>query len=281
MSYAAPVSIAAATSDAERHGRVARRLSPSPFLAEPLRALGYDSRELWAWDTYEQAVLAFVGHCRDAGRHKGGLVRLLEIGGGRRPLLTPQQAQAAGITYTVNDISARELELGPREFGRALFDVAGGVDPKEHGRHDLIISRMVMEHVRDAARAWTNMANLLAPGGVALAFHPTLYAPPFVMNWLIPDRLTAPALKFFFSDRHDGEFPKFPARYDLCIADPGVIEPAVNQAGFREALSAPFWGDRYFRHFPGVRTANDSLSALAEARDWRWLASYAYTIGRK
>ena len=29
----------------------------------------YDSRELWAWDTYEQAVLAFVGHCRDAGRH--------------------------------------------------------------------------------------------------------------------------------------------------------------------------------------------------------------------
>jgi hypothetical protein len=140
---------------------------------------------------------------------------------------------------------------------------------------------MVMEHVRDGARGWANMANLLAPGGVALAFHPTLYAPPFVINWLIPDRLTAPALKFFFSDRHDGEFPKFPARYDLCVADPGVIEPALHQAGFREALSAPFWGDRYFRHFPGVRTANDSLSALAEARDWRRLASYAYTIGRK
>jgi hypothetical protein len=51
MSYAAPVSITATTSDAERQGRVARRLSPSPFLAEPLRALGYDSRELWAWDT--------------------------------------------------------------------------------------------------------------------------------------------------------------------------------------------------------------------------------------
>ena len=73
MSYAAPVSITAATSDAARQARVARRLSPSPFLAEPLRALGYDSRELWAWDTYEQAVLAFVGHCRDAGRHKDEL----------------------------------------------------------------------------------------------------------------------------------------------------------------------------------------------------------------
>jgi len=60
MTYAARASIAAAAPDAEREGRVARRLSPSPFLAGPLRALGYDSRELWAWDTYESAVLAFA-----------------------------------------------------------------------------------------------------------------------------------------------------------------------------------------------------------------------------
>ncbi len=281
MTYAAQASIAAAAPDAERQGRVARRLSPSPFLAEPLRVLGYDSRELWAWDTYESAVLAFAAHCREAGRHEGGLVRLIEIGGGRRPLLTPQQAQAAGIAYTVNDISAGSLRWGRGNSADALFDVAGDVDPREQGRHDLVISRMVMEHVRDAGRAWANMANLLAPGGVALAFHPTLYAPPFVINWLIPERLTAPVLKLFFPDRHDGDFPKFPARYDLCTADPAVIEPALGRAGFREVLSAPFWGDRYFRHLPGVRSANDALSALAEARDWRWLASYAYTIGRK
>jgi len=60
-----------------------------------------------------------------------------------------------------------------------------------------------------------------------------------------------------------------------------MIERALSRAGFREALSAPFWGDRYFQHFPGVRTADDSMSALAEMRDWRWLASYAYTMGRK
>ena len=281
MTYAAQASIAAAAPDAERQGRVARRLSPSPFLAEPLRALGYDSRELWAWDTYESAVLAFAAHCREAGRHEGGLVRLIEIGGGRRPLLTPQQAEAQGIAYTVNDISARELAMGPQ-----------GIRRRPVRRRRRCRSRRARaarsRHLAhgDGARARRrpgvgNMANLLAPGGVALAFHPTLYAPPFVINWLIPERLTAPVLKFFFSDRHDGDFPKFPARYDLCTADPAVIEPALRRAGFREVLSAPFWGDRYFRHLPGVRSANDALSALAEARDWRWLASYAYTIGRK
>ena len=50
----------------------------------------------------------------------------------------------------------------------------------------------------DAPRAWSNVCALLAPGGVALAFHLMLYAPPFVVNWLAPEVLTAPILRFFF-----------------------------------------------------------------------------------
>lgn len=281
MTLAAPVSNSIPASDAQRAVRIARRLSPSPFLASPLRALGYDSRELWAWDFYKPSVLALAEHCRAAGRHKGALVRMMEIGGGRGPLLAPHEAHAAGVACTVNDISERELSLGPPDFAKAVFDVAGDIDPSLHGRFDLVISRMVMEHVRDAPRAWANIAALLAPGGVALAFHPTLYAPPFVINHLAPERMTAPLLRLFFSDRHEGDFPKFPARYELCRADPGIVQPALRAAGFSEVLSAPFWGDRYFRGIPGLRAASDALSALAEARDWRLLASYAYTLGRK
>lgn len=281
MAYVAPLSNAVATSDAERQARVDRRLGASPLLAAPLRRLGYDSRELWAWDNYHASVLGFAGHCRAAGRHENGIVRALEIGGGRAPLMTPREAESAGIAYTINDIDARELAMGPAEFAKVQFDIAGAVDPSLRSRYDLIFSRMVMEHVRDAARAWSNMFELLAPGGVALAFHPTLYAPPFVINWLAPEALTAPVLRLFFSDRHDGDTPKFPARYDLCTTDPNVIEPALRRAGFRHALSAPFWGDRYFRHLPGVRGVNDALSALAEARDWRLMTSYAYTIAGK
>lgn len=280
MAYAAPFRNMQSATDAARGDRIVRRLAPSPFLSAPLRALGYDSRELWAWDFYAPSVFAFVEHCRTHGRHDGGAVRLLEIGGGRGPLVSPREAHEAGITYTVNDISERELALGPPDFSKAVFDVAGGVDQELFGRFDLIISRMVMEHVRDAPRAWANMAALLAPGGVALAFHPTLYAPPFLLNRIIPEAVTAPLLRLFFSDRHDGDFPKFPARYELCRADPELVEPALKAAGFREVLSAPFWGDRYFRRIPALREAEGALSDLAEARDWRFLASYAYTIGR-
>ncbi len=281
MSYAAELSNPAAPPDAGRQSRIARRLGVSPFLASPLRRLGYDSRELWAWDCYKSTVLAFVEACRDAGRHDDGRVRVLEIGGGRAPLLTPDETRAAGVALMVNDISPRELALGPAEFAKAEFDVAGAVDPGLHGRHDLVISQMVMEHVRDAGAAWANMALLLAPGGVALAFHPTLYAPPFVINRLLPEALTGPALRFFFPTRHDGDEPKFPARYELCTGDPDVVQSTLRRARFREALSAPFWGDRYFERIPLIREANDALSALAEARDWRFLTSYAYTMGRR
>jgi SAM-dependent methyltransferase len=270
------------SADRGRAARVERRLAASPFLAGPLRRLGYDSRELWAWDNYRASVLGYAQACRQSGRAGGdGRVRMLEIGGGRGPLLTAAEAAAAGVAATVNDIDERELSLAPADFAKARFDIAGDVDARWAGRFDLIVSRMVFEHVKGAERAWANTRALLAPGGVALAFHPTLYAPPFVINWLMPERLTATTLRRFFPDRHNGDYPKFPARYEMCFADPAAIAPILSRCGFSETLVAPFWGHRYFRHIPGLREVNASFDAWAESRDWRAVCSYAYTIARR
>jgi SAM-dependent methyltransferase len=281
MDIARQLTTTSAEREDGRRERIERRLASSPFLAEPLRRLGYDSRELWAWDNYRASVLAFVEACRHSGRHEEGKVRLLEVGGGRGPLLTPSEAEQAGVTLTVNDIDAGELALAPGSFQTAQFNVAGDFDPKLAGRFDLIVSRMVFEHVRDAPRAWSNVCALLAPGGVGLAFHPTLYAPPFVINWLAPEALTAPILRFFFSDRNQGDYPKFPARYELCFGDPSRVEPTLRRCGFSSVLVAPFWGHRYFRHIPGLRELDAAIGDLAERRDWRLMTSYAYTIARR
>src|SRR5947209_6703996 len=160
----------------ERASRVEARLSQSDFLAGPLRRLGYDSSEAWMWDHYKPTLVAFVETLRQAGRHDGaGRVRLLEIGGGRGPQFTPTEAEKLGLALTVNDIDARELSLAPEGFATACFNIAAEVDAGLNGKFDFVFSRMVFEHVKDAPRAWANVAALLAPGGVALAFHPTLY----------------------------------------------------------------------------------------------------------
>jgi SAM-dependent methyltransferase len=267
--------------DDGRAARVEARLAQSAFLAEPLRRLGYDSRETWAWDNYRPTILAFVEALRNAGRRQDGGIRLLEVGGGRGPQLTPAQAEDLGVVLTVNDIDARELSLAPAGFATARFDIAGDVDPGLFGKFDLIFSRMVFEHVKNAPRAWRNIRALLAPGGVALAFHPTLYSPPFVLNWLMPEGVSARLLKRFFPWRHDGDYPKFPARYEMCFAAASRVAPALRDAGFSEVLIAPFFGHRYLRSVPVVREVEGALHVLAERRDWRALASYAYTLARR
>jgi SAM-dependent methyltransferase len=270
--------------DLRDHGRAARveaRLAQSAFLAEPLRRLGYDSREAWAWDNYRPTILAFVEALRGAGRRKGGRIRLLEVGGGRGPQLTPAQAEELGVALTVNDIDARELSLAPTGFATACFDIAGDVDPGLLGKFDLIFSRMVFEHVKDAPRAWRNIRALLTPGGVALAYHPTLYSPPFLVNWLVSESVSSRLLRLFFPWRHDGDYPKFPARYEMCFAAPSRVGPALRDAGFSEVLIAPFFGHGYLRAVPVVREVEGALHVLAERRDWRALASYAYTLARR
>ena len=281
MFLVAPLRRRIADEDRSRKARVEKRLAVSPGLAEPLRRLGYDSRELWAWRNYRACVEAFVRQLRREGADSGARVRLLEVGGGRSPLWTAAAAEALGADLTVNDIDARELSLAPPDLAKAQFDVAAEAPAALAGTFDLIVSHMVMEHVADARRAWANMYALLAPGGVAMAFHPTLYAPPFVFNWLVSDRLTAPVLRLLDSRRHEGEAPKFPARYDLCFASPERVEPALRRCGYREVLIAPFWGDRYLRRLPPAQALTDAFTSLAEARDWRSVASYAFTIARR
>jgi 2-polyprenyl-3-methyl-5-hydroxy-6-metoxy-1,4-benzoquinol methylase len=278
MDYANNLARPIQRGEAARRTRIETRLSSSRSLSEPFRRLNYDGTETWAWENYRATVLGIVQACRNDARDP---VRMLEVGGGRAPLFTPAEAAAAGIAVTVNDVDARELSLGPAEFGKAQFDIAGEISPTMHGAFDVIVSNMVMEHVRDARRAWSNMAALLAPSGVAMAFHPTLYAPPFLINLILPKSLTARLLRLFFPIRHDGGDPKFPAWYDMCRSNPAAIAPILRACGFRETLIAPFWGHGYFRSVPGLREIDAAVQRIAEARDWRGLTTYAYTLARR
>ena len=278
MDVANNLALPSRRTEAERRARIERRLSSSSFLSEPFRRLNYDSKASWAWENYRATVLSIAEARRGAA---GAPLRLLEVGGGRMPLFSPAEAAAARLSVTVNDIDERELSLGPPGFDKALFDIADEIDPKLRGAFDLIVSHMVMEHVRDARKAWANMAALLAPSGVAIAFHPTLYASPFLINALLPDRLTAPLLRHFFPARHDGVYPKFRAWYDMCVSNPAKVEPMLKACGFRETLIVPFWGHDYFRSIPGLREIDDAVQRIAEARDWRALSSYAFSLARR
>jgi hypothetical protein len=123
---------------------------------------------------------------------------------------------------------------------------------------------------------------LLKPGGVAMAFFPTLYAPVFTVNHLIPERVSRAIVHALYPARRDGGAdPKFPALYDWCVSSEGKLGPMLGAAGFRDVHIQPFWGHGYFDRMPGLKQLDHGFNRLAAKRDWRLVSTYAFVAVRK
>ena len=229
----------------------------------------------WAWDNYRTTIEAIAAEF--------DFKRLIEIGGGRDPLLTHSQVRALGVDYTINDISSVELQNAPGAYNKACFDISGELDAAhvQPESYDFAFSRMVFEHVKDVRRAWENLHTILAPGGVGLAFVPTLYALPYVANLMIPEWLSQKIVSRLYPHRTADEDPKFPAYYDWCFASDKKVAPMLTAAGFSETLILPFYGHEYFASLPVIREVDDAITRLAIRYDWRTLAPYAFILARK
>lgn len=257
-----------------------QRASREPDVRRPLAdivaGLGYTSDWNWSWSSYKATVAALSAEY--------GLTRHLEIGGGRDPLFAPDEARALGLSVTLNDISAAELARAPAAFDKICCDIAAPDTMKAvaPGAYDLVYSRMVMEHVRDARLLWANQHALLREGGVALAFFPTLYAPAFALNRMVPERVSSAILQRLFPDRGDeGDNPKFPALYSHCYGDERKLAPMLKEIGFREVLVLPFYGYSYFWRIPVLRGVDAAFTRFVAARDWRLFTSFAYLLAVK
>ena len=240
------------------------------------RELAPDWHSQWAWDHYEDTIVGLT--------QKFGLRRVCEIGGGRDPLFTAEQAKRRGIDLIVNDIDAGELALTPAGLRTARFDIAGDLSEPDiaRGGYDLMVSRMVFEHVADVERAWTNIHALLSPGGVALAFFPTLWAPAFALNHVLPESVSRAVVHAMFPARRDGGGdPKFPALYDWCRGSRKLLAPMLNRAGFTDLHVQRFWGHGYFDRVPGLKQADHAFNALAARIGWDFVTTYTYVVVRK
>jgi SAM-dependent methyltransferase len=232
-------------------------------------ALPEDRSSDWAWKQFKTTVLTLA--------EQSGSRRILEIGGGRRPLFSVDEVQQYRFDYTINDVDQQELERAPEGYRKACFDSAGVIPEELVGNFDLIFSKMVLEHVGNGQQYFQNVCQLLAPGGVGIAFHPTLYCPPFVVNRLLPEDLSARILRFFFPYRNPEAVPKFPARYSWCFSTQSHVQ-RVRELGFQDVVIVPFYGTRYFSKIPGLATVDRALTRLARKRDVRWVSSFAFTL---
>jgi SAM-dependent methyltransferase len=226
----------------------------------------------WAWHHYKD-VLADLFRIRNAKR-------VMEIGAGRFPLFDPIEIAPFKVEYIANDIDPEELARAPDEVGKACFDIStanSGEVFDLNNAIDLAFSKMVFEHLSDVTQAYQNIYDMLSPGGICLNFHPTLFSPPFVINYLMPVVSAEQLLRKLSPRRNHEEHPKFPANYDRCWVSKS-FRNALRTMGYREVWQLPFWSHEYFVKLPGFRECDRVINKIAERANWTGLASYCYTI---
>lgn len=209
--------------------------------------------------------------------------KLLEIGSGANPTLSPEKVSELGINYTTNDLSSLELAKAPSIYSKWEANLCAVDIAQTHPeRYGLIFSRMVNEHIKDGKTYYKNLYDLLEPGGVTAHCFSTLYTLPFVVNRLLPETLTDKLLHIFSPRADRFQHEKFPAYYSWSRGPSKRAISRFKSLGFEVVEYVGYFGHGYYRKkLPFL----DRL----EQKKAKWLVenpnpnftSYSYVILRK
>lgn len=204
---------------------------------------------------------------------------ICDIGGGRNPQLDAAYIQRQNCDYTILDISAEELARAPDGYRKLEGDI-GSPRFSSSERFDFVFSRMVAEHVKDGRQFHRNVYNVLNDGGTAFHFFPTLFAVPFVANYLMPEQLSDRVLDLV-SPRDRNKQGKFPAYYSWTLGPTKRQIHRLEQLGYEVTAYIAGFGHSYYRRVPLLSRAGDRFARHLIRHPVFSLTSYAYLILRK
>jgi len=205
-----------------------------------------------------------------------------EIGGGANPSIPIEFVRERGLDYLIVDISADELAKAPAGYRTQALDIAKpGAAPRADC--DLVFSKMLAEHVRDPVAFHDNCLRLLRPGGMALHFFPTLWAPPFALNLLLPERLGYWILNRVQRGRDkSGNRAKFPAYYHWCRGPSTGQLRRLESAGFEVVQYIGFFGHPgYYRKSAVLLRLHLILASLFRTLRCPYFTSFAFVLLRR
>jgi len=206
--------------------------------------------------------------------------RVLDVGGGANPALPIDFIQEKSLEYTVLDISSEELAKASDGYVKVQADIMSP-DFDIAGDYDLIISRNVAEHVRSGRDFHGNILNLLSEGGVAFHFFPTLYAPPFVVNWLLPEWLSERVLFLFqpAGRERGGKQAKFPSYYSWCRGPSARQISRFEDLGYEVEAYLGFFGHGgYYARMKVLKGIHERVASALARHPVPLLTSFAYVL---
>lgn len=204
-------------------------------------------------------------------------MRVLDLGGGRHPLLDRSRLPA-GCIYVGMDVSRTELAAAPTgSYDDTVVADARSLHGELVGRFDLIVSWHTLEHIAPLSPALRNLRQYLARGGWLVAEVAGALSLFALANRMLPHALAKPLLRQLF-----GRTPEsvFPARYDRCWHS--ALADLLDEDGWAEWRLRPLYtGGLYFLF------SRLAVAAYLAYEDWacrggyRNLASYYLLTARR
>src|SRR5207248_3756712 len=173
---------------------------------------------------------------------------VLDVGGGKECPFLPYVEDPRTHLVIALDCSEQELRVNPMLGRKVVADAASDGFPFFDGSADLVVSRAVVEHIRDNAAFFRNCASTLRPGGVMIHAFSGRFAPFALINQLFPNRLTRLLISYLHPYwREEGNYG-FPAFYNRCYFS--AMQDLLRQNGFDNAkFTLLYYQSTYFTFF--------------------------------
>ena len=226
------------------------------------------------WETRGFAIYDLVARA-ELGRPGTNVV--LDVGGGRTWHFGEGYRANPNFKLIGVDIDPEELALNP------LLDQAVAADICEtlgvpDGSVDLLLCRAVVEHLHDTGAFIRNVQKVLRPGGRAVFVFANKWAPPVVLNRMIPERLATRLLHALVPGAVG--YQGFKAYYDKCSF--GAFKRELRAARFDvEYEYAAYYSSSYFQFFLPLHMLSIAFDYLRQAMSVKNLSSMNLFVARK
>lgn len=193
-----------------------------------------------------------------------------DIGGGRVCSFARDLPVGKQIRVVAVDVSAEELAANTTAHEKCVADVSRHL-PFADGEIDLLVSRTVLEHVRDVESAAREMARVLRPGGQTFHLLPCRYALFALIARIVPFDLAKRVLHIIVPGSQG--VVEFDVYYDH--GHPKELERVFSAAGFRDVELECTWDQSaYFQAVFPVFLVVLLYQRVAALLRMRFLASY-------
>ena len=173
---------------------------------------------------------------------------VLDIGGGKECSFLHYLDAPARHLIIALDLSEAELRHNRQLKHKIVADAVANRFPFRDASADLVVSRSVVEHVRDNAAFFANCACVLRPGGSMVHAFPGRYAPFALINQLLPNRLARRLVGYLHPEWLEEDNFGFLAFYDRCYFS--AVQDLLDRNGFEKLrFDFLYYQSVYFNFF--------------------------------